>query len=636
MAYDVANQIGSVIFSKSEDKEIDFTVGLIPKITLPVAGEVLALALRVESQEAVAALVRQGLTGQLNAQNAAQLARVMNEGNDAYSGSLPIKSDGTTYLVRYFDQELVGDSVQQVAYRAFITQDLGGLNPPTYRGDTLYVYKNGVAYGGYLDWYSFISFYAGTNQLSANNIPYIRNPQPNTIINAKPANLGGVSAYNNVSLIGPDVSATLKGLNGYFSLSYDGQFSYNVADASMLPNGIHPTDSFTFDFALNADPGFNTFNIVVNRNPDTIEDRYLLENSGTISASSVAGVLANDFDLDGDGLQVVAVQDKINNVAGMVQGTYGVLKMNSDGSFVYNLTDLYFGINAQDSFKYTITDGIGFNAAYLHIDLAGINKDSEPLIDNLYYFRNNNDVWNARVEADIHYNITGWHEGRDPNSYFSTSGYLAANSDVRNAGVNPLQHYDGNGWREGRDPGANFDNELYLLHNPDVKNAGVDPLRHFLTFGQEEGRQAYAAIGRASELTAHPGFDAEYYLLANPDVARNLISGGGDTLSGAYEHYQNYGWREGRNPNAVFDTKGYLDAYQDVRNAGIDPLLHYDQFGWRENRDPSRQFDTSQYLLAYGDVRNAGIDPMLHYLQFGALEGRTAFEDGKFDPPGSV
>ncbi|GJD48246.1 hypothetical protein OPKNFCMD_0963 [Methylobacterium crusticola] len=266
--------------------------------------------------------------------------------------------------------------------------------------------------------------------------------------------------------------------------------------------------------------------------------------------------------------------------------------------------------------------------------LLGDLADGSFLVKDAYYAITNPDVRAAGIDAETHYDAFGWREGRDPNAVFSTTGYLAANPHVAASGINPLTQFDQGGWREGRDPGAGFDAELYLARNPDVQAAGVDPLAHYLAFGQAEGREAYAAVGRAGDLTAHPGFDAEYYLLANPDVARAAREAGAGAFELAYRHYATLGWREGRDPNAAFDTRGYLAAYADVAAAGIDPLLHYDQFGWRENRDPSRQLDTSAYLAANPDVAGAGIDPMLHYLQFGAREGRASLDDGAFDPPG--
>ena len=102
--------------------------------------------------------------------------------------------------------------------------------------------------------------------------------------------------------------------------------------------------------------------------------------------------------------------------------------------------------------------------------------------------------------------------------------------------------------------------------------------------------------------------------------------GGVDPL----QHYATFGFKEGRDPNAFFDTKGYLAAYADVGAAGIDPLEHYMSFGFKEGRDPSGAFDTNAYLAANPDVAAAGINPLQHFLQFGIHEGRLPQGDGIF------
>jgi hypothetical protein len=65
-----------------------------------------------------------------------------------------------------------------------------------------------------------------------------------------------------------------------------------------------------------------------------------------------------------------------------------------------------------------------------------------------------------------------------------------------------------------------------------------------------------------------------------------------------------------------------------VQAAGVNPLEHYNQFGWHEGRDPSVGFDTTSYLAAYPDVQAAQVNPLIHYLQFGGHEGRSPFADG--------
>ena len=102
------------------------------------------------------------------------------------------------------------------------------------------------------------------------------------------------------------------------------------------------------------------------------------------------------------------------------------------------------------------------------------------------------------------------------------------------------------------------------------------------------------------------------------------MSSGQNTLKFAYEHYETYGWHEGRNPNAFFDVNKYLAANPDVKAAGIDPLMHYDTWGWHEGRNPSSAFNTSAYEAHNPDVATAHVDPLTHYLQYGIHEGRAA------------
>jgi Ca2+-binding RTX toxin-like protein/ABC-type uncharacterized transport system ATPase subunit len=243
------------------------------------------------------------------------------------------------------------------------------------------------------------------------------------------------------------------------------------------------------------------------------------------------------------------------------------------------------------------------------------NNDGSPLTDDLFYNSRYHDVWNAHVDADTHYDQFGWHEGRDPSAFFSTSFYLSLNQDVRAAAVNPLTHYEQSGWSGGEIPSTAFDGAKYLQDNPDVAAAHVDPLEHFLQNGAQEGRQPFAV----TELLADNGFDYVYYLQHNPDVAAALV----DPL----QHFETVGWMEGRNPNALFDTTGYLSTYGDIAAAGINPLDHYHTSGWQEGRDPSPNFDTTSYLAAYSDVAAANVDPLQHFLQFGIHEGRQAFAD---------
>ena len=253
---------------------------------------------------------------------------------------------------------------------------------------------------------------------------------------------------------------------------------------------------------------------------------------------------------------------------------------------------------------------------YVFTDGTVQNADNDRLVDDLFYYSRNHDLWNAQGDADAHYHATGWREGRDPNAFFDTDLYLAISPDIRNAGIDPLVHFDQSGWREGRVASPNFDPAKYLAFYTDVAAANRDPLEHFLRHGAEENRLPFAA----SVPLAANGFDFAYYLLHNPDVAAAGVD--------PRVHFETIGWQEGRNPNALFDVNGYLAHYGDVAAAGINPLDHYHQSGWHEGRDPSVDFDSSAYLAAYPDVAAANRDPLAHYLQFGIHEGRSTFADG--------
>jgi serralysin len=121
-----------------------------------------------------------------------------------------------------------------------------------------------------------------------------------------------------------------------------------------------------------------------------------------------------------------------------------------------------------------------------------------------------------------------------------------------------------------------------------------------------------------------PLIDDLFYYSQYHDVWKAHLDVGVD----ADGHYNAFGWKEGRDPTAFFDTNGYLATYTDVKDADVNPLAHYNAFGWHEGRDPSVNFDTTSYLAAYPDVAAAHVNPLWHYIQFGIHEGRSAQGDG--------
>ena len=75
--------------------------------------------------------------------------------------------------------------------------------------------------------------------------------------------------------------------------------------------------------------------------------------------------------------------------------------------------------------------------------------------------------------------------------------------------------------------------------------------------------------------------------------------------------------------SGLFDRDWYLATYDDVRQAGIDPVQHFLHHGAAERRDPGPHFDSGHYLRLYPDIAGNGMNPLLHYLQAGWREGRS-------------
>ncbi len=174
------------------------------------------------------------------------------------------------------------------------------------------------------------------------------------------------------------------------------------------------------------------------------------------------------------------------------------------------------------------------------------------LFDEPWYRSRNADVAAAGFDLIDHFLQRGWQEARDPNPYFDLDHYLATNPDVARAGINPLLHYIVAGEAEGRAPSARFDLVWYAGQAP--LGRLQSPLAHFL---------AHRRSGTASPIA---DFDVGYYLANNPDLAKAEID--------PFEHYLKYGYREGRDPQAGFDTKFYIHRYL---GGSLDenPLMHW-------------------------------------------------------------
>lgn len=126
-------------------------------------------------------------------------------------------------------------------------------------------------------------------------------------------------------------------------------------------------------------------------------------------------------------------------------------------------------------------------------------------------------------------------------------------------------------------------------------------------------------------------FDESYYLASNPDVAAAVAGG---VFESGFEHFQEYGQVEKRNPSALFDTGYYLANSPDVAAAvssnATTAVRHFIEFGQVEGRNPSSLYNNAYYLTHNSDVaalvERDEITGIEHFIKNGQFEKR------KFSP----
>ncbi|HEX8061640.1 MAG TPA: Ig-like domain-containing protein, partial [Allosphingosinicella sp.] len=111
--------------------------------------------------------------------------------------------------------------------------------------------------------------------------------------------------------------------------------------------------------------------------PVAIDDHVSLTEDGGIYNSGAAGVLANDYDFDGDAMTVAG---------GTFTGAYGSLTLNSDGTYNYApsaaVQSLAQGEIVQDGFAYTVSDNDGSDTGNLVFHIAGANDAPRAIADS--------------------------------------------------------------------------------------------------------------------------------------------------------------------------------------------------------------------------------------------------------------
>lgn len=127
-------------------------------------------------------------------------------------------------------------------------------------------------------------------------------------------------------------------------------------------------------------------------------------------------------------------------------------------------------------------------------------------------------------------------------------------------------------------------------------------------------------------------FSAKYYADQNPDVKAAF----GENEALLYQHFIQYGIKEGRVVSPLLDLRAYRAGNPDLDAAFGDNweayIRHYLRYGIYENANGQRssagiKFNPVAYAAAYPDVKAVYGNDVLaiaeHYMEYGVSEGRT-------------
>ncbi len=164
----------------------------------------------------------------------------------------------------------------------------------------------------------------------------------------------------------------------------NGAVQYDIGSLyQSLAQGQTATDTFSYtvsDLAGATSTATVTMTVTgVNDAPVTVNDAAAVQEDLALIATG--NVLANDSDVDQGTVLSVAN-------AGTLQGNYGSLLLNGDGSYTYMLDNASLAVQSlavgqivTESFAYQATDGIAFTPATLTVTITGTNDAPVTVAD---------------------------------------------------------------------------------------------------------------------------------------------------------------------------------------------------------------------------------------------------------------
>ncbi len=143
-----------------------------------------------------------------------------------------------------------------------------------------------------------------------------------------------------------------------------------------------------------------------------------------------------------------------------------------------------------------------------------------------------------------------------------------------------------------------FDSKWYLERYPDLATAGFDPFSHYMDFGSKQGREPNAF------------FNTPFY-------HRQLAERGIAPKNNAFLHYLTEGARLGLRPHPLFEPTFYRERYALSTASAVWPYEFFMTVGLQREDNPTPLFDSSYYRICAEKRADKGLDialpPLLHY-----------------------
>ncbi|WP_285907335.1 tandem-95 repeat protein, partial [Pseudodesulfovibrio pelocollis] len=152
------------------------------------------------------------------------------------------------------------------------------------------------------------------------------------------------------------------------------------------------------------------------------DEAMILEGSSRVTGN----VRANDYDIDGDRTTVSEVNGEAGNVGTVIQGNYGTIVINANGSYTYrpdNSLDAVKSLGRDDTlteeFSYTLSDGSLTDTTTLTITIQGVNDAPDLSFSGADQTRNY--VVNGSFE-DVVIAPGDWAQGHTPEGWDKVAG----------------------------------------------------------------------------------------------------------------------------------------------------------------------------------------------------------------------